>query len=327
MILIISDENEHSTDRVIDWLIFYEARFIRISSRNKINVLKLEITSNKVDNKLITILTDDGVKIIDIEKISSFWFRRSNFEVEHSNNTYFKNSIDFVSRYLSREKFTLKDYIHSKLVEKNHINTLNDVFTNKIYNLELAQKAGLKIPNTLITSSKNELIKFFNDNNYNIIYKSLNLGYLWELNKNIEINLYTQKVELDDFCINGDLFFPTFFQENILKKYEIRTFYLNGKCYSTAIFSQNDERTKLDFRHYNFKKPNRTPRFTLPKKIETSIKLLMDSLSMNCGSLDLIFTIDNTFVFLEINPVGQYEQVSNPGNFYLDKEIAETLIR
>ncbi len=325
MLLIISDENEHSTDRVIDWLLFYGKPFIRISFKNEVVIHKLEISNNEVNNSLIEIMTNDGVISVDIKNITSFWFRRSNFEIKNSGLKIFENKAEFISRYLSRECFTLKDYIHASLIEKNHINSLKDIFTNKIYNLELAKKAGLKIPNTLITNSKNKLLKFFHANKSSIIYKSLDIGYLRDVSKGVEINLYTQKVELSDFDNNRDYFFPTFFQENIEKKFEIRTFYLNEKCYSTAIFSQNDEKTKLDFRHYNYNRPNRTPSFTLPDNIESSIKILMNSLSMNSGSLDLIYTQNKDFVFLEVNPVGQYEQVSNPGNYYLDKIIAKTL--
>ncbi len=48
-----------------------------------------------------------------------------------------------------------------------------------------------------------------------------------------------------------DTFSPSLIQGYVEKKYELRIFYLNGECFASAIFSQLDEQTKIDFRNYN----------------------------------------------------------------------------
>ena len=93
-----------------------------------------------------------------------------------------------------------------------------------------------------------------------------------------------------------------------------------------AIFSQNDKQTKVDFRNYNDNKPNRYVPYVLPKNIELKITQLMQKLDLNTGSVDLIKNHDGNYVFLEINPVGQFGMVSEPCNYYLEKIIAEYLI-
>ena len=93
-----------------------------------------------------------------------------------------------------------------------------------------------------------------------------------------------------------------------------------------VIFSQNTEGTKTDFRNYNLSKPNRKMRYALPKEIENKIGKLMDSLNLNCGSIDIIYTTKKEYVFLEVNPVGQFGMVSTPCNYALEKQIAKTLI-
>ena len=45
-----------------------------------------------------------------------------------------------------------------------------------------------------------------------------------------------------------DTFYPSLIQEEIEKVYEVRVFYLKGKCYAMAIFSQKNEKTQLDYR-------------------------------------------------------------------------------
>jgi glutathione synthase/RimK-type ligase-like ATP-grasp enzyme len=93
-----------------------------------------------------------------------------------------------------------------------------------------------------------------------------------------------------------------------------------------AIFSQNDTQTQTDFRHYNSQKPNRTVPYKLPKLIKEKITLLMNKLNLICGSLDLINTNEGGYVFLEVNPNGQFGMISKPCNYQLEKKIATFLI-
>ena len=51
----------------------------------------------------------------------------------------------------------------------------------------------------------------------------------------------------------------------------------------------------------------------------------MDLLNLDCGSIDMILTPKNEYVFLEVNPIGQFGMTSYPCNFQLEKRIAEIL--
>jgi glutathione synthase/RimK-type ligase-like ATP-grasp enzyme len=94
-----------------------------------------------------------------------------------------------------------------------------------------------------------------------------------------------------------------------------------------AIFSTLDPQTRIDFRKYNWDKPNRTIPFKIPDKISDKIIQLMKTLNLNHGSIDLIVTPSEEFVFLEVNPVGQFGMVSDPCNYFLEKKIADYLIK
>ncbi|MBK7690075.1 MAG: hypothetical protein IPJ31_02800 [Bacteroidetes bacterium] len=110
------------------------------------------------------------------------------------------------------------------------------------------------------------------------------------------------------------------------KKIEIRTFFLLGKFYSMAIFSQQNEKTKIDFRHYDFERPNRTVPFKLPVVIEKRIERLMRKLKLSSGSLDIIYTLDGEYIFLEVNPIGQFDWLARSCNYPIEKQIAKELI-
>lgn len=52
----------------------------------------------------------------------------------------------------------------------------------------------------------------------------------------------------------------------------------------------------------------------------------MCSLTLNTGSIDMIKCKNGNYYFLEINPCGIYEGISNACNYNLNKKIAEWLI-
>lgn len=52
----------------------------------------------------------------------------------------------------------------------------------------------------------------------------------------------------------------------------------------------------------------------------------MHSIKLNCGSVDMVLTKDNQYIFLEVNPIGQFSQVSIPANYLIEKEIAKYLL-
>jgi glutathione synthase/RimK-type ligase-like ATP-grasp enzyme len=94
-----------------------------------------------------------------------------------------------------------------------------------------------------------------------------------------------------------------------------------------AILSQADEQTKIDFRRYNEKKPNRFVPFKLPAEIDQKIRLLFKKIGLNTGSVDMIVDQQDNYYFLEINPVGQFGMVSQPCNYFLEKQVALHLIQ
>ncbi len=213
------------------------------------------------------------------------------------------------------------EFLFIKLLNQK-VNYFGDYFNsniNKNYQLYIAMKVGLNVPDSCVTTNINDAYKILGSQ---VITKSIQhqLGFV---DKDKFYGLYTSKLNNEE---NKSNFFPTQFQSLIEKSYELRIFYLKDKLFSMAIFSQNDKQTSVDFRHYNNKKPNRFIPYKLPKIIETKIKKLMKLLNLTTGSIDMIVTKKKEYVYLEVNPFGQYDMVSVPCNYYLDKFIANQLL-
>lgn len=201
---------------------------------------------------------------------------------------------------------------------------LNNPFSeenlNKIYVLNKAKDFGIKIPYSRIVSNKIEILKIMK--NYpDLIVKPLS-ECIFLHTENDSFKMLTKKINKKDMKEIPEVFFPSLIQERIDKILEIRAFYFNDKFYSMAIFSQENKKTTEDFRNYDDDTPNRTVPYQLPITVEEKLILLMKFFKFRIGSIDLLLNKNNEYIFLEVNPEGQFGMVSYPCNYYLEKEIA-----
>jgi ATP-GRASP peptide maturase of grasp-with-spasm system len=245
-----------------------------------------------------------------IDEIGSVWYRRGG--IQFLRKTYENPSIHI---HMNEHQHWLEDYVMHLLESKKHINKQRKSHVNKLLVLEEARKIGLEVPSFHLAEDMDDVIIG------ETITKSITGNVIIEsLDAEIDGIMYTSVINKRD----SESFLISFFQEKIEKDFEIRSFYLNEKIWSMAIFSQNDEQTQTDFRRYNLDKPNRNVRYKLPEDIEQKMRLLMSRLDLNCGSFDFIKNKDQ-YYFLEINPVGQFLGLSKICNYSLEKGIAEYL--
>ncbi len=320
MVLLISSKTDYSTVEVMRWLRHYQQKVIRINGVDQIELLEID-QDIKIQFK---------GEIISFDEIQSVWFRRGDLSLSifddadpNSDNSDCPANVRRV--FLKSERDNLQQFLHYKLMGKPGIGSRLTTNLNKLVVLDKARKVGLKVPNTLITSRLEKLKNFNQQANNGLITKSIGL-LSYVLYDNQDWSLFTTKVDEDSLAKQRDSFFPSKFQECIDKKYEIRTFVIGNQCYSMAIFSQSNERTKVDFRKYDTVKPNRTVPFQLPVYIEEKLIKLSSNLNLNSCSIDLLVDKEGNFIFLEVNPVGQFGMVSFPCNYFLEQKVAKYLI-
>jgi ATP-GRASP peptide maturase of grasp-with-spasm system len=300
MILIISKKKEITTTEVIKWLFYFEKKFILV---NEDETFEIKMKDTKI-------FLESETNRFFLDEITSVWYRRGGIKFKRF---YYDN--EGVNIHMNETQHWLEEYVMHILESKKHLNKQSNTHVNKLLVLDKARKAGLDVPDYYLSNNtKNVKLR------RTITKPIAGNPTLQSIAKDTDGVLYTAVV---DEHIKND-FFISFFQEKIEKDFEIRTFYLDGKCWSFAIFSQNDEQTKVDFRKYNTEVPNRNVRYNLPKSIEENIHLLMLSLDLNCGSIDFIKSGDRYF-FLEVNPIGQFLGLSFICNYSLEKEIATYL--
>ncbi len=318
MILILSIRNDISTAIVAEWLLSKNAEFIIINHDE-------ELLCKHIDDENF-IFEIKGRGEFNLKDVTASWYRIGvhqfkYYTVEDLNEP---NLSKYLSRWIDIDQQKIIETFHTILKQKKHLSSFLTYDINRMSVLNKSKELGLLVPEWIITSSKSVLQEFYNKHK-KIITKSLG----WNVNFNFDntsYSLYTNIVEEETIRELSDCFANSFFQKYIEKNYEVRTFYLNGKFFSMAIFSQENKESIVDFRKDSFKVMSRTVPYNLPSDIESKLKQLMAHFKMNNGSIDIMKGVDGNYYILEINPNGQFNMVSRPCNYKIEKEIAEFLI-
>jgi ATP-GRASP peptide maturase of grasp-with-spasm system len=329
MVIIQSQDFEISTNAIIDWLIFFKKPYIKLMQDDvSINFKLVSITEDGyVDFRLKV-----GDKEIKLSEITAYWHRRGATPLK----VFQSKKVPFLKKILGNINF--RNAVINLHEERKHLSAFlgllltklpikigdpNNSTLNKLSVLYHAASLGIKISPTFVTGKK-DVVKEHHKLNSKIITKSIS-DNLHTNSPTDTFMFYTEKIT--EHVLNGlpDEFYYSLFQSEIVKKYEVRSFYLHGNFYSMAIFSQNDTQTEVDFRKYNNDKPNRMVPFKLPLDIEQKLDKLMRLMRLDSGSIDIIVSEKNEFYFLEINPVGQFGMVSQPCNYFIERHIATYL--
>lgn len=175
----------------------------------------------------------------------------------------------------------------------------------KASQLALALRLGLEIPKTLITNDPSEFLRFHQEHDGAIIGKLaspvLNRDYL-----GADAIRYTEIVSNRDVgYFKAVRFGPVIFQAYVPKKMEVRITIVGNAIFAAEIHSQASRRTKHDWRKYDHVN---TPLFPheLPSSVENALREMIHRFGLHYGAIDMIVTPDDRYVFLELNPNGQY---------------------
>lgn len=321
MILIFSNRFDQSTNNVVDWLNKMGQKIVRINGDES------RYSFQYLDSTGIYYKAVESGEIINIENAGSCWWRRQGIYVSNmAGGSLVQIDKDLAAfmkpgnKWLTLEATRLREYIYYRLYKKIPVNLGKPSFDfNRLEILEMARQCGLQVPRFAVVTNMNDVYHYCNLWGH-CVSKAISNGLYNEVNYK-RFYTYTELINPEDLEPNVNIF-PSLISECVEKAYEIRSFYLAGDFYSMSIFSQSDELTKIDFRKYA---NNRNEPFELPAIIKNKTRKLFQMIGINTGSIDYMVTNTGDYVFLEINPVGQYGMTDYPCNFELDYRIANYL--
>ena len=190
--------------------------------------------------------------------------------------------------------------------------------SKKIYQLNLAQKLGFIIPDTCITNDPTQAKQFISfHNKEGVIYKPFSgTEETWRETRLLK--------EEEHRLLDNVKYSPVIFQEYIQAEADLRITIVGKDIFTAAIYT-NHASYKVDFRMVMNEATMEV--FELPKKIKTLLLKLMDKLGLIYGAIDMRLRPNGDYVFLEINPSGQWLFVEDGTGLPITKTFAELMIQ
>lgn len=194
---------------------------------------------------------------------------------------------------------------------------------NKPYQLKIASELGFQIPRTLISNKPTDITAFFKDSGENIIIKPVRTGIIKR--RDSESIVFTNEVSASALSkLKDSIPIPSIYQEKIPKKYDIRVTVIGDMVFPTEIHSQEFQDSSTDWRR------GENPQIVqqkhkLPADLEEKCISLVKKLGLEFAAIDLVMTPGNNYVFLEINPNGQWAWIEERTGYKLTEALVNLL--
>ena len=306
MILIIAPKNDHTAQTVVKYLppdqvIWLDTTFGQLNSFVDLDNQKLQI----------------GDHSFAFEDIKSVYYRRNLDNIIRDDKVHLYPTKEHI-RFVQGLEFVLP---HAHWVNKPSDNRDADF---KIRQLILAKSLGFVIPKN---THFGDLVPQFGSNlesHKTYILKTISGNLAYKSNRGRFYLIGTKTYKTSEFDGISNLGCPNILQEYTPKKYELRVTIIGFKIFAFRINSQETGNldTAVDFR--NWSDPNlKFEPIKMPREIEQKCLQIMKKLKLVYGAIDLIVGENGDYVFLEINPNGQYGWL----DLVVSEKISKTLAK
>ena len=295
-VLVITNDHDEHADAVIEELDGRAVPVFRFHPEEFPEAcgVSIDIRDGRIDGEIRT--ADHGVAFHDI---CAAWYRRSRrlFAPLPSLNLQQGDLENFVRVQSSATLTALFGGLQTLWVGQPFKLRRAEV---KALQLAEASKAGLLTPATLISNDPERAAAF--------------VGALGEADCAIKPLIATRvdgeegaRLPLTTTLPRGHALdsvaaAPTIFQPYIEKAYELRCVVMGDKIFTAKLDSQAHESTRKDWRAGDVEHEV----FDLPERVQAALHRLVRSFEINFASIDLIVTPEGEFVFLDLNPNGQW---------------------
>lgn len=296
-ILIVSTKYDPHVDFLIPKLTERRIPFIRFNTEDFPSQSRLTVTfdgSGHHQERLSLPNSPDTTG----EDIISVWYRRpAPFEFPEEFTLAVRIFAEEETRDVVRGLWELLNCLWVNHPE--HIRRTN----NKLHQLDVASQLGFEIPRTIVTNDPEEARKFINSCYGDIITKPVSRGLVDEGGRSMAF--YTSVVNSERANqIQLVQYTPSFFQEYIPKDVELRITVVGNDVFAAEIHSQQRDDTRHDWRRNALALEHKEHQ--LPDDTRLKCIRLTKEFNLKFGAIDMILTPDGRYVFLEINPNGQW---------------------
>ncbi|MDR6920601.1 MvdD family ATP-grasp ribosomal peptide maturase [Chryseobacterium sp. 2987] len=297
--------------------------------KNGCEVIRFDVDLYPLQNKLTTSFQDgEWVSILEtpdakyrLDDIAAVWYRRA-YNMGHG----LREEMDpkFFGAAMGEIRNTLFGFLESIDTYALGKPSVYRRLDSKEEQLKIADKIGLKIPESCITNNPEEAKKFILKHQ-NVVAKMQTGFAIYE--DGVECVVFTNVVSEDKLDeLDSLLYCPMQFQKKIEKKKELRVTVVGRDVYTFEIDSQQSEEAKIDWRKDGVNLIKKWERTELPADIEAKILELLDVYNVDYGAIDIIVSPEDEYYFIEINAAGEFFWLDNLTEGHLiSKSIADVL--
>lgn len=192
----------------------------------------------------------------------------------------------------------------------------DEAASRKMAQLALAVRLGLRVPRTCMTSDPDRARDFVHAEDGAVIFKPFSATpQTWRETRPVR--------ECDLDLMDNVRLAPVIFQELVPGGVDVRVTIVGDRVFAAEIRG-NASSYEFDFRVE--RAPTITPH-TLPQAVEARLLTLMRRLGLRYGAADLRIAPDGDYVFLEVNPAGQWLFVELATGQPITRTLADLLHR
>lgn len=316
MVLLITNNNDVHADAVEAWLRKWSVPYFRFHPDEIATRYTFIFKHKQIETSFIIEDNQTG-KSFAPNKVGSVWYRRAKAPVVHSNT-----AIDS-QKFFFEELSASISSIYASLSSATWINKISDIAyaNDKINQLSVASNLGFNIPLTIVTNKVEEAFAFYQSQPNGCIVKSFRPTLVGE-NTRVFTHKFADNLKIDDF--SSVLAAPTKLQEFIDKKSDVRITLVGDKIFACKIYSQNYDKTKVDFRCADmFDLPHEI--FELPKDFEERLLNYANHFNLLSCEFDFAENQNGDLIFLECNPNGQWLWVEIVARINISEIMAKLL--
>ncbi|WP_294205954.1 MvdC/MvdD family ATP grasp protein [uncultured Chryseobacterium sp.] len=296
---------------------------------NGFEVIRFDVDLYPMQNRLTTAFEDGSwISILEtaeakyrLDDIAAVWYRRA-----YNIGNGLKEEMDakFYGAAMGEIRNTLFGFLESIDAYSLGKPSVYRRLDSKEEQLKIAEKIGLKIPETCMTNNPEQARQFILKHK-NVIGKMQTGFAIYEDGvENVVFTNVIDKNKLEE--LDSLQYCPMQFQTRLEKKKELRVTVVGQDIYAFEIDSQKSEAAKVDWRKDGLNLIDQWVETQLPREIERKLLELLDVYHVDYGAIDIILTPEDEYYFIEINAAGEFFWLDNltDGNL-ISKSIADLL--
>jgi hypothetical protein len=290
MLLILTSDKDLTTDFLIVELINRGLPYFRLNAEELTKAdYTLVLSENTVRREVCV-----GAKRVDLSEVDSVWYRRAvhpgyTAGLSRSESVFVAGEL----RHLALGLVMNPDVTWVNPIDKVSVAEL------KLYQLQVAQQLGFRVPRTVVSRDAKTLRTFAAGNESGTICKPIFHGMFAGESSNYSV--YTRRVTPESIDADSVKICPVFLQEEIVRESDLRATFIGRHCFVADI--------KGDPSLVDWRDPDLAVSYTvgsLSQEVEAMCRAMLAKLGLIYGAFDFLRTPAGDLVFLEVNPTGEW---------------------